>query len=100
MPEDKDTEALLSYEENNALRCTACTVTIALKKKLKYLSNSLNKKLLKYLKIINTIKEDELSGGMKSESENWLAVVGEGDLTHIRNMIFGLLALMDLENDI
>ena len=31
--------------------------------------------------------KDELSGGMKDDSEGWLAVVGRGSLTHIGNMI-------------
>ena len=57
--------------------------------KFKRSSNSLCKKIIKYLNEINSTK-DELSGGMKDESEDWLAVVGRGGLTYIGNMMFGL----------
>ena len=91
MAEGKVIETSLSYEEKNALtyRYTAGSVTRALKGKFKRLSNTLNKELIKYLNDINNTN-DELSGGTKEESEDWLAVVGSGGLTHIRNMMVGL----------
>ena len=42
--------------------------------------------------------KEELSGGMKDESEDCLAVVGRGGLTHIGNMMFGLFVFKELEN--
>ena len=86
MPEDKSIETSHSHEEKNAFRY------------IKRSSNSL-KKNSKYLNEINN-KNDELSGGMKDDSEDWLAVLGRCGLTHIGNMIFGLFVSMELENNI
>ena len=53
----------------------------------------------KYLNEINSAKE-ELSVDLNDESEDWLAVLGRGGLTHIGNMMFALFLFMQLENDI
>ena len=37
---------------------------------------------------------------MKDESEDWLAIVRRGGLTHIRNMMLCLFVSMELENAI
>ena len=95
MPEDKGIEASLTYEEKSALRYTAGYVTRALKKKLKRSSNPLKEKLIQYLNEMSA--EDEVAGDAKDESEDWLAVIDRGGLTHIGNMTFGVFVSMELE---
>lgn len=68
MPEDKYIEASLSYEEKNALRYVAGYITKAQRKKIKHSSNPLKKEFIGYLVEMST--EDELSDGMKDESED------------------------------
>ena len=96
MPEDKGIETSHSQEEKNALRYTAGSVIKALKNKFKRSSNS-PKKNSKYLNEINN-KNDELSGGMKADSEDWLAVVGRSGLIHIGNIydVWSVLSLWSL----
>ena len=94
MPEDKsiETSFLAMKKECSLIHCRLCYKS--LKNKFKRSSNSLEKNS-KYLIEINNIK-DELPGGMQDESEDWLAVVGGGCITHIGSMMFGLLSLWSL----
>lgn len=90
--EEKEFDASLTFEEQNALRYTAGAVIKALLRKLKRSADPLKEEMTICLLELN--RNEDVS---KDESEDWTSLVDRGGLTHIDDLTYSIFVSMELE---